>query len=88
MAKMDCATTVQRTITNQMTNSTKNGTMTWTTTNGTTDMIAYPDDMAKCPECDARFDVVFLRSHDLPEYCPFCGCEMQYDTYEHTEDDD
>ena len=51
-------------------------------------MIAYPDDMAKCPECDARFDVVFLRSHDLPEYCPFCGCEMQYDTYEHTEDDD
>jgi len=33
-----------------------------------------------CPDCDARFYVVWSRQYEgqKPEYCPMCGGEIDY----------
>jgi hypothetical protein len=34
-----------------------------------------------CPECEAQFTVIWQNSIDTqdgPQYCPFCGAEMDY----------
>jgi uncharacterized paraquat-inducible protein A len=37
------------------------------------------EDMVQCPECDARFMVVWCNDgYSRPEYCPMCGEEMDY----------
>jgi hypothetical protein len=37
------------------------------------------DEMIQCPECDVRFQVVWCNDGwSKPEYCPMCGCEMDY----------
>lgn len=39
------------------------------------------DDDVRCPECDAVFMVVWHNSLDTyggPQFCPFCGEEMDY----------
>jgi uncharacterized Zn-finger protein len=36
-----------------------------------------------CPECDARFAVIWNRSWETdggPLYCPFCGEEFEYES--------
>ena len=41
--------------------------------------------MLRCPACDERFYVVWQRSAttgDGPEYCPFCGEEVDYSEME------
>ena len=31
-----------------------------------------------CPECDCQFTVIWNTVEGPPEYCPMCGCEMDY----------
>jgi len=37
------------------------------------------DDMIQCPECEVTFQIVWINDgFSVSEYCPFCGCEMDY----------
>lgn len=34
--------------------------------------------MSRCPECDMLFELIWHRGYETPEYCPFCGLEIDY----------
>ncbi len=37
------------------------------------------EDMVQCPECDARFMVVWCNDgYSRPEYCPMCGVDRAW----------
>jgi hypothetical protein len=44
-----------------------------------------------CLNCESQYSVEFMEeevSQDLPEYCPFCGSEIEELTEECVEEDD
>lgn len=43
--------------------------------------LTSDSNMVKCPECDAQFGVDYYCTIETlwPEYCPFCGAEIDYD---------
>lgn len=42
----------------------------------------------QCSECDMRFSIVWDRNpiYDKPEYCPFCGDEIEAINWEEPEE--
>ena len=44
------------------------------------------EDMIKCPLCEIWFEVIWnYNGIDEPEYCPFCGVEIDYKALIHEE---
>ena len=42
-------------------------------------MDDFTDNAVVCPECDVQFMVVWANDgFSLPEFCPFCGVQMDY----------
>lgn len=44
--------------------------------------------MIICPECDVRFEVIWCNDgFSVPEYCPMCGEEIDYQECAEPEDE-
>jgi len=45
----------------------------------------------ECNNCESHYNVVYVEeivSEELPEYCPFCGSEIEEITEEYVEEED